>query len=76
MDRRTFTKLIGLLAMPSGKSFGKTLKNTNIVVIGAGILGTMIAYELIKRGSRVTLIDKNYPASGASGNSFSWINAT
>ena len=76
MDRRAFTKLMGLLALPSSKSFGEILGNPKIVVIGAGIIGTMIAYELIKKGARVILIDKEIPASGASGNSFSWINAT
>ena len=76
MDRRAFTKLMGLLALPSSKSFGEILGNPKIVVIGAGIIGTMIAYELVKKGARVILIDKETPASGASGNSFSWINAT
>ena len=76
MDRRAFTKLMGLLALPSSKSFGEIIGNPKIVVIGAGIIGTMIAYELIKKGARVILIDKEIPASGASGNSFSWINAT
>ena len=46
------------------------------MVVGAGIIGTMIAYELVKKGAKVVLIDKEIPASGASGNSFSWINAT
>ena len=76
MDRRAFTKLMGLLALPSSKSFGEIIGSPKIVVIGAGIIGTMIAYELIKKGARVILIDKEIPASGASGNSFSWINAT
>ena len=67
---------MGLLALPSSKSFGEIIGNPKIVVIGAGIIGTMIAYELIKKGARVILIDKEIPASGASGNSFSWINAT
>ena len=67
---------MGLLALPSSKSFGEIIGNPKIVVIGAGIIGTMIAYELVKKGARVILIDKEIPASGASGNSFSWINAT
>ena len=49
MDRRTFTKLIGLLALPSKKSLGEVLRNPKIVVVGAGIIGTMIAYELVKK---------------------------
>ena len=76
MDRRTFTKLMGLLTLPSSRSFGQILKSPKIVVIGAGIIGTMIAYELVKKGADVKIIDKEFPASGASGHSFSWINAT
>ena len=76
MDRRTFTKLMGLLTLPSSKSLGGILGNPKIVVIGAGVIGMMIAYELVKKGAKVILIDKDLPASGASGNSFSWINAT
>ena len=76
MDRRTFTKLIALLSVQSNRSLGAILKNPKIVVIGAGIIGTLIAYELVKKGAKVILIDKAFPASGASGHSFSWINAT
>ena len=76
MDRRTFTKLMGLQTLPSSMSFGQILKSPKIVVIGAGIIGTMIAYELVKKGADVKIIDKEFPASGASGHSFSWINAT
>ena len=67
---------MGLLALPCSRSFGQILKSPKIVVIGAGIIGTMIAYELVKKGADVKIIDKEFPASGASGHSFSWINAT
>ena len=41
-----------------------------VAVIGAGIVGTCIAYLLVKRGARVTLIDRDEPGHGASfGNS-------
>lgn len=40
------------------------------IVIGAGIVGTAIAYALQKRGAQVTLIDRGEPGRGASyGNS-------
>jgi len=40
------------------------------IVIGAGIVGAAIAYELQKRGARVTLIERDEPGRGASfGNS-------
>ena len=76
MDRRTFTKMLGLMSLPSKRVFGEIKNNQNIVVIGAGIVGVTIAFELVKKGANVTLIEKNSPASGASGHSFSWINAT
>ena len=57
---------------------GVSQKKTSekIIVVGAGIIGTTIAYELSKAGAKVTLIDKKFPGAQASGNSFSWINAT
>lgn len=48
----------------------------NVVVIGAGIIGALIAYHLCRRGASVTVIDQQTPGSGASGRSFAWINAT
>jgi D-amino-acid dehydrogenase len=37
-----------------------------IAVIGAGIIGVAIAYELQRRGEQVTLIDRSEPGLGAS----------
>jgi len=36
------------------------------IVVGAGVIGTAIAYDLQKRGRSVTLIDSAVPGSGAS----------
>ncbi|WP_298852204.1 FAD-binding oxidoreductase [uncultured Ruegeria sp.] len=36
------------------------------VVVGAGIIGAAIAYELQKRGAQVTLVDADAPGRGAS----------
>lgn len=42
----------------------------HIAVIGAGFIGTCIAYDLLKRGHRVVLVDRDEPGLGASfGNS-------
>ena len=46
------------------------------VVVGAGIVGASIAYHLARRGARVSIVDAVFPASGATGKSFGWINAT
>ncbi len=76
MDRRSFTKLLGTAAIAYNSGLKALVGRDRIVVVGAGIVGTTIAYELSKMGAEVTLIDKESPASGASGSSFSWINAT
>ncbi len=47
----------------------------HIIVVGAGIIGAAIAYELAKRGTAVTVLDRSAPATGATGQSFGWVNA-
>ena len=76
MNRRDFLKILGLFALSPKKIYAQKSKTKEAVVIGAGIIGCSIAYELSKRGVKVTLIDKNVPGSACSGSSFSWINAT
>lgn len=46
-----------------------------VVVVGGGIMGAAIAYHLAKRGAEVHLLEKRAPATGATANSFAWINA-
>ena len=41
-----------------------------VAVVGAGIIGACIAYQLLRRGATVTLIDRDEPGRGCSyGNS-------
>jgi glycine/D-amino acid oxidase-like deaminating enzyme len=47
----------------------------DVVVIGGGIIGASVTYRLVKAGARVTLLEANHLASGASSASFAWINA-
>jgi len=42
-------------------------KNTEITIIGGGIIGTAMAYYLSRQGRDVTLVEKRYFASEASG---------
>jgi glycine/D-amino acid oxidase-like deaminating enzyme len=45
-----------------------------VVIVGAGIVGSSIAYHLARRGASVTLIDRAPAlAAGATGASFAWI---
>ncbi|MEO0410455.1 MAG: FAD-dependent oxidoreductase [Pseudomonadota bacterium] len=76
IDRRTMLQLsaAGLLAScGAGESANGPLK---VVVVGAGIVGASIAYFLAKNGAKVTIIDKEGPASHASKGTFAWINAS
>ncbi|MGM8884803.1 FAD-dependent 5-carboxymethylaminomethyl-2-thiouridine(34) oxidoreductase MnmC [Psychrobacter sp. 1U2] len=45
-----------------------TLDNNHYIVIGAGVAGLMMAWSLVNRGIKVTLLDKTAPLAGASGN--------
>lgn len=45
------------------------------IVIGAGVLGVSITYQLAKRGVDVTVIDKGNPGDAASAASFAWLNS-
>ncbi len=86
MDRRSFLGAIGAAGLttasaPLRQSFAATAAGPSgrvnrVAVIGAGIVGASIAYNLSRRGCEVILIDKRGPAAQASGNSFAWINAT
>jgi glycine/D-amino acid oxidase-like deaminating enzyme len=51
------------------------LRNAQLVVIGAGAIGSVLTYRLAQAGARVTLVDRRYPGSGTTGNSFAWLNS-
>lgn len=45
-----------------------------VVVVGAGIVGSSVAYHLARRGVPVTLLEQGpAPATGVTGDSFAWI---
>ncbi len=87
MDRRKFLSGVGAAACMTAagpvvrSAFAADAvmhagKINRVAVVGAGIVGASIAYNLSKRGCEVILLDKQGPAAQASGNSFAWINAT
>lgn len=47
-----------------------------IIIIGAGIIGASLAFELARQGRSVTVVEAGLPAQAASGRSFGWINAS
>src|SRR5690242_13869709 len=52
------------------KAVDRAGSGMRVVVVGAGIIGACIAWELVKRGAKVTLVDRDDPGRGCSyGNS-------
>jgi len=76
MDRRSLLKLLAATTVVGCSPRAVTGKKLRVVVAGAGIVGASIAYHLAKAGVAVTVIDKQGPATHASGGTFAWINAT
>ena len=76
MNRRNFSRMLALLAVSPNQSFGNINKKDRIVVIGAGIIGSSIAYHLTKMGAEVTVIERDLPAAHASGKNFGWLHAS
>jgi glycine/D-amino acid oxidase-like deaminating enzyme len=46
---------------------------TDVIVVGAGIVGASVAYHAARSGAGVVLLDRGEPASGVTGDSFAWI---
>lgn len=49
---------------------------THTLIIGAGITGAALAYQLARRGERVTLVSTHAEGGLASAASFGWLNAS
>lgn len=47
-----------------------------IAIIGAGLIGSSLAFQLARRGAAVTVIESGLPGQQASGRSFGWLNAS
>ena len=51
-------------------------KQSDVIVVGGGIVGASIAYHLSKDGLNVTVLEREKPASHASRGTFAWLNAS
>ncbi len=51
------------------------MASPRVAVVGAGILGASVAYQLSRRGAEVTVLEKGEPGRLASRASFAWINS-
>src|SRR5206468_8541054 len=75
VGRRRLLQFFGGMAMAAARRRAGAAPK-RIVIAGGGIVGANLAYRLAKRGAEVTLLERTRPASGATANSFAWINAT
>jgi glycine/D-amino acid oxidase-like deaminating enzyme len=46
-----------------------------VAIIGAGIVGSSLAFRLAASGADVTIVDRGEPGAGTSARSFAWINS-
>ena len=77
MSRRRFLKQVAAAAIStvaaSATAFEK--RTLRVGIVGGGIVGASVAYHLSQAGAQVILFEKAQPASGATQNSFAWLNA-
>ncbi len=50
------------------------LRDAEIVVVGAGVVGAALAYRLAQAGARVSVVERRFAGAGTSGSSFAWLN--
>jgi glycine/D-amino acid oxidase-like deaminating enzyme len=49
---------------------------TDVIVVGAGIVGASVAYHAARAGAAVTLVDAGQSGAGVTADSFAWIGAS
>ncbi|MGW8671696.1 NAD(P)/FAD-dependent oxidoreductase [Streptomyces niveus] len=50
--------------------------SSDVVVVGAGIVGASVAYHAARAGAVVTLVDAGRPGAGVTADSFAWIGSS
>ncbi len=76
MHRRKLLKgIVGMTAGALALPVIARRSHLKVGIVGGGIVGASIAMRLAEAGANVVLFDKAAPASGATRNSFAWLNA-
>jgi glycine/D-amino acid oxidase-like deaminating enzyme len=77
MLRRKFLKQVAAAAASTvaASASGFEKRPLRVGIVGGGIVGASVAYHLAQAGAQVILFEKAQPASGATQNSFAWLNA-
>ncbi|BDI60071.1 NAD(P)/FAD-dependent oxidoreductase [Qipengyuania nanhaisediminis] len=74
--RREVLAMAAVGTLASACTSGGDNRPRRVAVIGAGIVGASIAYNLAKAGAEVTIFDRHDVATRASRGTFAWLNAT
>ena len=45
------------------------------IVVGAGVVGSSVAYRLAQAGAEVTIVEERRPGGGTSSVTYAWVNA-
>jgi glycine/D-amino acid oxidase-like deaminating enzyme len=76
MQRRHFlSAMAGISAAALAPAVLARARALRVGVVGGGIVGSAIAWQLARGGARVFQFEKAEPGSGATRNSFAWLNA-
>lgn len=57
-------------------TIGSAQRSVRVAVIGVGVLGASVGWNLARNGAEVVLIDSGRPGEGVTHWSFSWVNAS
>lgn len=60
--------------MPNGSASQR--QHVRVAVIGAGVIGACVGWNLVRQGAEVVLVDAGRPGEGVTDWSFSWVNAS
>jgi glycine/D-amino acid oxidase-like deaminating enzyme len=55
---------------------GSMIQSRRVAVIGVGVLGACVGWNLSRQGAEVVLVDAGRPGEGVTDWSFSWVNAS